>query len=415
MLAVLQSEKPQNRSFPAQPNSMCHSNISGKLQNLAPKFGATGRELIFEEENFSGNLQDLIENLHTLNMLASNITQIDEPNLKKVNVTDADKGRSLEEDFVFNDVALESVENLVDYKDELDPIYGLDDPNNIIGIDDVIASVTIRVDDNEEGKSTKVDKTAKEMNAEAEATAGDDLLRKNDDDVIASVTIRVDGYAEGKSKENNKDPTKVEMNAEAEATAGDGLLKKNETEKKSKWVWRRRRESGETKTKANRLVGNHISHTIVRDSELSKREIDGEDSETREGVEAKRKGGEGRVRRGEVKVQREQEGRTRARTMGDMGGMERAGDKRTQRQFQEGREIVERGIQHREHGPKRRSEEAQREIQRQEDVLGKTRERVRRQVLDAVLVPCKTGQLCIISGQFMKCYIQSIYWCCKTS
>ena len=393
---------------------------------MAPKFGATGRELIFEEENFSGNLQDLIENLHTLNMLASNITQVDEPNLKKVNVTDADKGRSLEEDFVFNDVALESVENLSDYKDELDPIYGLDDPNNIIGIDDVIASVTIRVDDNEEGKSTKVDTTAKEMNAEAEATSGDDLLRKNDDDVIASVTIRVDGYAEGKSKENNKDPTKVdttkEMNAEAEATAGNGLLKKNETEKKTKWVWRRRRESGETKTKANRLVENHISRTIVRDSDLSKKEIEGEDSETRgEGVEARREGGEERVRRGkseqrEVKGQREQEGRRRARKMGDgsdregrgeekgQGGMKRAGDERTHRQFQErkGREIVERGIQHREHGLKRRIEEAQREIQRQEDVLGKTRERVRRQVLDAVLVPCKTGQLCIISGQFMK-------------
>ena len=112
--------------------------------------------------------------------------------------------------------------------------------------------------------------------------------------------------------------------------------------------------------------------------------------------------------RGEVKAQREQEGQ---RTMGDgseekgQGGMKRAaaGDERAQRQFQEGikrkwRDIVERGIQH---GSKRRSEEAG-EIQQQEDVLGKTRRRVRRQVLDAVLVPCKTGQLCIISGQFMK-------------
>ena len=207
--------------------------------------------MIFEEENFSGNLQDLIENLHTLNMLASNITRIEEPGLKKVNVTNnTDKGRSLKEDFVFNDVALESVENLADYKDELDPIYGLDDPNDIIGIDDVIASVTIRVDDDDEGRSkdqgTKVD-TTKDMNATA-----------------------------------------------AEANGGNALPRKeNETEKKGKWVWRRRRESGKTE----RLVEN------------------------------------------------------------------------------------------------------QREIQRREDFLGKTRERVRRQVLDAVLVPCKTGQLCIISGQ----------------
>ena len=259
---------------------------------MAPKFGATGRELIFEEENFSGSLQDLIENLHTLNMLASNITHIDKPNLNKVNIADADtdKGRSIEEDFVFNDNALGSVDNLEDYKDDLDPVYGLDDPNTIIDIDDVIASVTIRVDDIDE---------------------------------------------EGTSKEENKDTTKLdtsnEMKAEVEANAGEGLLKKNETEEKGEWVWRIRRESGKTKRKSNSLT--------ERDGKIANKEIEGEDID--------------RVKRGE-----------------------------------------------RVDGHKRKSEEVQREIQRQEDYsFGKKRERVRRQVLDAVLVPCKIGQLCIISGQ----------------
>ena len=264
-----------------------HSNISGKLQNLAPKFGATGRELIFEEENFSGNLQDLIENLHTLNMLASNITHIDKPNLNKVDTADADtdKGRSIEEDFVFNDNALGSVDNLEDYKDDLDTTYGLDDPNKLIGIDDVIASVTIRVDDNEEDKDI------------------------------------------------SKQDTTKEKKAEVEANAGEGLLKKNETDGKGKWVWRIRRESGKTKQKSNSLT--------VRDGEIANKEIEGEDID-----------GQGRVKRGE-------------------------------------------GVD----GHERKSEEAQPEIQRQEDGFGKKRERVRRQVLDAVLVPCKIGQLCIISGQ----------------
>lgn len=264
-----------------------HSNISGKLQNLAPKFGATGRELIFEEENFSGNLQDLIENLHTLNMLASNITHIDKPNLNKVDTADADtdKGRSIEEDFVFNDNALGSVDNLEDYKDDLDTTYGLDDPNKLIGIDDVIASVTIRVDDNEEDKDI------------------------------------------------SKQDTTKEKKAEVEANAGEGLLKKNETDGKGKWVWRIRRESGKTKRKSNSLT--------VRDGEIANKEIEGEDID-----------GQGRVKRGE-------------------------------------------GVD----GHERKSEEAQPEIQRQEDGFGKKRERVRRQVLDAVLVPCKIGQLCIISGQ----------------
>ena len=115
MLAVLQFKKPENRLVANHAEHwICVSlyNISGKLQNLAPKFGATGRELIFEEENFSGNLQDLIQNLNTLNMLASNITHNDKQNLKKENITDTDKGRSIEDDFVFNDVALESVDNI---------------------------------------------------------------------------------------------------------------------------------------------------------------------------------------------------------------------------------------------------------------------------------------------------------------
>ena len=125
---------------------------------MAPRFGPAGRELIFEEDNFSGNLQDLIENLHALNMIASNITtQSDQPDLDG----EPDKGRSLE-DFVFNDVALGSVGNLEDYKDDLEPLQGIDDldPNqgvddakNIVGIKDVIATVTIRVDDAGEGET----------------------------------------------------------------------------------------------------------------------------------------------------------------------------------------------------------------------------------------------------------------------
>lgn len=355
---------------------------------MAPKFGATGRELIFEEENFSGNLQDLIQNLHTLNMLASNITHNDKPNLKKDNITDTDKGRSIEEDFVFNDVALESVDNIEDYKDDLDPIYGLDgldDPNYNIGVDDVIASVTIRVDDDEEGRT----------------------------------------------KDDNKDETKLdttkEMTAEVEGNAGEGLLKKNETEKKKKgkWVWRRRRESGKIKRKANRLVENHIGQKIVGDSVIPNKEIEGKtiDRHGRENrgeeVEEKWEGEKGKVRREEserakVKVQREEKGERQGRQMGDgrdgegrgeekgqeegrRGGSERAqrGNKR------EGREIMEKEIQHQEHGHEVKSEEVQREIQREEGGFGKKQERVRRQVLDAVLVPCKTGQLCIISGQFI--------------
>ena len=220
-------------------------------------------------------------------MLASNITHIDKPNLNKVDTADADtdKGRSIEEDFVFNDNALGSVDNLEDYKDDLDTTYGLDDPNKLIGIDDVIASVTIRVDDNEEDKDI------------------------------------------------SKQDTTKEKKAEVEANAGEGLLKKNETDGKGKWVWRIRRESGKTKRKSNSLT--------VRDGEIANKEIEGEDID-----------GQGRVKRGE-------------------------------------------GVD----GHERKSEEAQPEIQRQEDGFGKKRERVRRQVLDAVLVPCKIGQLCIISGQ----------------
>jgi len=346
---------------------------TGKLQNLAPKFGATGRELIFEEENFSGNLQDLIENLHTLNMLASNISHTDKPNLNKDSVADVDKGRSIEEDFVFNNNALGSVDNLEDYKDDLSPIYGLDDPNNIIDIDDVVASVTIRVDDDEE--ETK--------------------------------------------KENKKDTTKQdtskEMNEEKEANAGEGSLKDNETEKQGKWVWPIQRESGKTKRMANRLVENHIGHIIARDSEISKKEMKGEDIDGQgrgkrgEGVE----GGKGKVRgeesiRAGVKEEREDGGQLRGRKMrdgsdreGGVGRLERVqqpvqkpgGIKKGVSERAQGQ--VQGEIQHGVHGCKRKSEE----VQWQEDYdLGQKRERVRRQVLDAVLVPCKTGQLCIISG-----------------
>ena len=160
--------------------------VSGKLQNLAPRFGAAGRELIFEEDNFSGNLQDLIENLHALNMIASNITtQSDQPDLDG----EPDKGRSLE-DFVFNDVALGSVGNLEDYKDDLeplqgiddlDPIQGVDDAKNIVGINDVIATVTIRVDDDGEGETTKGNKKDK-IKEKKEANVGEDLLKKNETD-----------------------------------------------------------------------------------------------------------------------------------------------------------------------------------------------------------------------------------------
>ena len=62
---------------------------------------------------------------------------------------------------------------------------------------------------------------------------------------------------------------------------------------------------------------------------------------------------------------------------------------------------MEKEIQHQEHGHEVKSEEVQRKIQHEEYGFGKKQERVRRQVLDAVLVPCKTGQLCIISGQFI--------------
>jgi len=393
---------------------------TGKLQNLAPKFGATGRELIFEEDNFSGNLQDLIENLHTLNILASNITQTDKPNLNKDSIN-TDKGRSIEEDFVFNNNALESVDNLEDYKDDLSPIYGIDDPNNIIDIDDVVASVTIRVDDNEE-----------------------EIKKEN-------------------KKDTTKQDTSKEMKEEMEANAGEGLLKENETEDKGKWVWK----SGKTKRMVETIVENNIGHIIVRDSEMSKMEMEGEDIDGQdrvkrgEGVE----GGKGTERgeeskRAEVKEEREDGGQRRGKEMrdgsdreGGVGrlkrveqpvqkprGIKEGESERAQAQFQgeivereiqhgvvpgyerksedaqrqedydlgEKRErakgqfqgkIVEREIQQGYHGYERKSEEMQREIQLQENFdLGQKRERVRRQVLDAVLVPCKTGQLCIISG-----------------
>ena len=394
-----------------QSYSICsNSNISGKLQNLAPKFGATSQELIFEEENFSGNLQDLIENLHTLNMLVSNVSLTEETNLKQVNVTDADKGRSLEEDFVFNDVALESVENLADYKDELDPIYGLDDPNNIISIDDVIASVTIRVDDQEEEASKENDKDKTKKDTTKEMKAGETLLIENET-VIASVTIRVDDREDGPSKENNLEKNKEETTKETKTEDEETLLKENE--KKGKWDWRRRRRESEKAKKKSNVFENHISQTIVRDSEVLNKENEGEDIEGFERVR------EEESEQRKVKVGQRQELQQRGRKIGDasdrggrgdegqggQGGMKRVEDERSQQQFQggikqRGRKKLEIGIKHGKHGPKRKSEEVQREIQQEEDVFGKTR--VRRQVLDAVLVPCKTGHLCIISGPLMK-------------
>ena len=194
--------------------------VSGKLQNLAPRFGAAGRELIFEEDNFSGNLQDLIENLHALNMIASNITtQSDQPDLDG----EPDKGRSLE-DFVFNDVALGSVGNLEDYKDDLeplqgiddlDPIQGVDDAKNIVGINDVIATVTIRVDDAGEGETTKGNKKDK-IKEKKEANVGEDLLKKNETDKNGwvwrrrrdSVTTNNSGLGEN---QNSREITKKDM------------------------------------------------------------------------------------------------------------------------------------------------------------------------------------------------------------
>ena len=252
---------------------MLPADVSGKLQNLAPRFGAAGRELIFEEDNFSGNLQDLIENLHALNMIASNITtQSDQPDLDG----EPDKGRSLE-DFVFNDVALGSVGNLEDYKDDLEPLQGIDDLDPIQGLDDLDPNQG--VDDAKNIVGIK--------------------------DVIATVTIRVDDAGEGETTKGNK---KDKIKEKKEANVGEDLLKKNETDKNG-WVWRRRRDSVTTN---NSGLGEN----------------------------------------------------------------------------QNSREITKKMNKH----------VKQEDVQRQERNLGKERERVRRQVLDAVLVPCKEDQLCIISG-----------------
>ena len=193
-------------------------NCSGKLQNLTPKHGLAGRELIFEEESFSGNLEDLIQNLQTLNNLASNASILNEPGLDKVDVVDEDKGRSIKEDFVFNDVSLGSVDDVEDYKDELDPIYGLDDPNDLIDIKDVVASVTIRVDDIQEGEDKDKDMEI--------------------DDIVASVTIRVDDIDKEIPRGEDKDKNEKESDKKGK-TNGD--VKKNKTEEGG-WVWRKKRE-----------------------------------------------------------------------------------------------------------------------------------------------------------------------------
>ena len=192
----------------AKRNSSCakyevhfvFKNCSGKLQNLTPKHGPAGRELIFEEESFSGNLEDLIQNLQTLNNLASNTSMLDETGLDKVDVVDEDKGRSIKEDFVFNDVSLGSVDDVEDYKDELDPIYGLDDPNDLIDIEDVVASVTIRVDDIQE-----------------EISRGEDKDKDMDfGDVVASVTIRVDDIHKEIPRGEDKDKNVKESDKKGE-------------------------------------------------------------------------------------------------------------------------------------------------------------------------------------------------------
>ena len=214
----------------AKRNSSCakyerhfvFTNCSGKLQNLTPKHGLAGRELIFEEASFSGNLEDLIQNLQTLNNLASNTSMLDEPGLDKVDVVDEDKGRSIKEDFVFNDVSLGSVDDVEDYKDELDPIYGLDDPNDLIDIEDVVASVTIRVDDIQE-----------------EISRGEDKDKDMDfGDVVASVTIRVDDIHKEIPRGEDKDKNVKESDKKGK-TNGDE--KRNKTEEGG-WVWRKKRE-----------------------------------------------------------------------------------------------------------------------------------------------------------------------------
>ena len=261
---------------------MSPADVSGKLQNLAPRFGAAGRELIFEEDNFSGNLQDLIENLHALNMIASNITtQSDQPDLDG----EPDKGRSLE-DFVFNDVALGSVGNLEDYKDYLEPLQGIDDLDPIQGVGDLDSIQGLDDLDPNQG----VDDAKNIVGIK---------------DVIATVTIRVDDAGEGETTKGNK---KDKIKEKKEANVGEDLLKKNETDKNG-WVWRRRRDSVTTN---NSGLGEN----------------------------------------------------------------------------QNSREITKKMNKH----------VKQEDVQRQERNLGKERERVRRQVLDAVLVPCKEDQLCIISG-----------------
>ena len=230
--------------------------VSGKLQNLAPRFGPAGRELIFEEDNFSGNLQDLIENLHALNMIASNITtQSDQPDLDG----EPDKGRSLE-DFVFNDVALGSVGNLEDYKDDLEPLQGIDDLDPIQGVGDLDSIQGL--DDLDPNHGVDDAKNIVGIN-----------------DVIATVTIRVDDAGEGETTSGNK---KDKIKEKKEANVGEDLLKKNETDKNG-WVWRRRRNSvttnnsglGENQnsreiTKKDMKMKNHVKQEVQRQEQKQK-------------------------------------------------------------------------------------------------------------------------------------------------
>ena len=102
---------------------------SAMSQGLSPKFGPTGRQLIFEDEGFSGNLDDLVDNLLTLNNLAKNMT---EPNNEKIA---KEKPNEPSSEILFNDVALEAVGEL-------------GDPGEVANIEEVTATVTIEVEQN---------------------------------------------------------------------------------------------------------------------------------------------------------------------------------------------------------------------------------------------------------------------------
>ena len=114
------------QSYGLQKNAKTLEN-SAMSQGLAPKFGPTGRQLIFEDEGFSGNLDDLIDNLLTLNNIAKNMT---EPNTEKITKEEHEEPSS---EILFNDV-------------ELDNVGELGDPGEVANIEEVTATVTIEVE-----------------------------------------------------------------------------------------------------------------------------------------------------------------------------------------------------------------------------------------------------------------------------